>query len=355
MNTQIIPECSICYTDAEDGFLKCKICSTAMCVECCVVYFRCSKEEKMIPRCIKCQSTFYISTIKNIKELVNSYLECIKGYFDLQQGDDIRKIIEISSIVEKMRKEKVLFINTKFPKAVLLTVKLCMTKEMISINKNEKKRLELEQKQAIKKCFIMSCKGSLNSDFKCMLCMTNFCNKCERKLKNGHKCLKEDLESMEEMKKTVKCPECGIPSFKYVGCEMMTCPSCKTNYHYSSGEKTQHGNPHNADIKIENNRKISIIYEKELKEKELLELVIKIENLDILPHNKKVITTLLIKLDVDKSKELLLDLAKEFEKMDRIDRRYKNYNRSFVEIEELIDSNELIRKDLITMLEKLTL
>jgi len=355
MNTQVIPECSICYTDAEDGFLKCKCCSTAMCVECCIVYFRCSKEEKLIPKCVKCESTFYISDIRNVKDLVKSYLECILVYFDFQKGEEARKIIEISSIVEKMRKEKVLFINTKFPKAVLLTVRLCMANEMISINKVEKKRLEDEQKKATKKCFNMSCKGSLNSNYKCMLCMTCFCNKCERKIKNEHECLKEDLESMEEMKKTIKCPECGIPSFKYIGCEMMTCPSCKTNYHYTSGEKVAHGNNHNEAIKIENDRKLSIIYQKELESKSLLKLVMKIEDLNISPYNTKNITILMVKLDTDKSKEVIWSLAKEFERMDRIDTRYKNYNRSIVEIEELISSDELIRENLITMLERLTL
>jgi hypothetical protein len=156
------------------------------------------------------------------------------------------------------------------------------------------------------------------------------------------------------MKNIIKCPNCGVPSYKYVGCEMMTCPVCHTNYHYSTGEITQYGNPHNKDVVLTDNKKLSSLYRKELSEKEgLLNLVLEIERKKRKEYDPNIIINLLSNLRWGEDLNIIYDLAKEYERRNKMNRKYKEYNNAIVEIDELITSSEINEEKLSNILERL--
>ena len=108
------------------------------------------------------------------------------------------------------------------------------------------------------------------------MCESTYCKDCEKKIVGDikHECKQEDLDSVKFVNSLVKCPRCDIAVIRSFGCDNITCSHCGTNFHYITGEKTQHGNhqnvsanlkPHNLEElygKSLNNEFISIIIAK---------------------------------------------------------------------------------------------
>ena len=105
-------------------------------------------------------------------------------------------------------------------------------------------------------CAVDGCKGFLSKQWKCAVCATWACCKCHKiigyKKDNPHTCKKEDIDSVEEIKKTTKpCPSCAVPIQKSVGCNQMWCTQCQVAFDWKSGE-IQNGvihNPHFFEAK----------------------------------------------------------------------------------------------------------
>jgi hypothetical protein len=79
----------------------------------------------------------------------------------------------------------------------------------------------------INKCISFSCLGSMiikENVEQCNKCGISMCITCQAIAKQDHKCKEDDIESLEYMKRTVKCPKCTRPAEKSSGCNFLTCP-----------------------------------------------------------------------------------------------------------------------------------
>ena len=105
-------------------------------------------------------------------------------------------------------------------------------------------------------CPVSECKGFLSKQWKCPVCTTWACSKCHQIIgyhkDDPHTCKKEDIESVEAIKKTTKpCPTCAVPIQKSVGCNQMWCTQCQVAFDWRTGE-IQNGvihNPHFFEAK----------------------------------------------------------------------------------------------------------
>lgn len=116
-------------------------------------------------------------------------------------------------------------------------------REEFKIEKKERKEFE-------KKCPKNGCNGMLSSSWKCRICETWVCNKCEeiKKEKNdeSHVCDKNTIESLKLIKKDTKgCPKCSCLIHKTDGCDQMWCTQCKVAFSWRTGEIVTRGVIHN--------------------------------------------------------------------------------------------------------------
>jgi len=107
---------------------------------------------------------------------------------------------------------------------------------------------ETPKQKFVRKCPIGDCRGFLSEKWKCGLCQSQVCEKCNE-LNEGeeHECDPNNVETVKMLKKDTKpCPACGTMIFKISGCNQMWCPDCHTAFDWVSGriETGMIHNPH---------------------------------------------------------------------------------------------------------------
>jgi len=96
-------------------------------------------------------------------------------------------------------------------------------------------------------CPIEDCVGKLGDDGQCGLCQHMFCVACMKEKLPGHECRKEDVDTVDELRKNTRpCPTCNIPIYKMEGCDQMWCVKCHTTFSWKTGAISQGviHNPH---------------------------------------------------------------------------------------------------------------
>ncbi len=93
------------------------------------------------------------------------------------------------------------------------------------------------RKNFVRKCPIGDCRGFLNDKWKCELCESQICKKCnETDEGEDHECDPNNVETVKMLNKDTKpCPACGTMIFKISGCNQMWCPECHTAFDWTSG------------------------------------------------------------------------------------------------------------------------
>ncbi len=100
----------------------------------------------------------------------------------------------------------------------------------------------------IMSCITDNCKGLITSTYKCSLCNTNYCKDCRIIKIDNHQCKKEDLDTVQYLKKETKpCPKCKVPISKKDGCNQMWCVGCHTPFDWVSGQIITRGPIHNPE------------------------------------------------------------------------------------------------------------
>jgi hypothetical protein len=100
----------------------------------------------------------------------------------------------------------------------------------------------------IMSCIKDNCRGLVNSKYICDLCKTNYCKDCRTIKNDNHICKKEDLDTVQYLKKETKpCPKCKVPISKKNGCNQMWCVGCHTSFDWASGQIITKGPFHNPE------------------------------------------------------------------------------------------------------------
>lgn len=108
-----------------------------------------------------------------------------------------------------------------------------------------------ESMETVCHCPSNDCRGFITKgEMKCGLCSTEICKDCHviiKGSKEDHKCNKNDLDSVNLIKKECKaCPSCGVPSRKTEGCSQVWCMMCKTAWDWNT-RKIETGMIHATD------------------------------------------------------------------------------------------------------------
>jgi transposase-like protein len=319
-------------------------------------------ENKNIPKCPNCNEMFLYESVKNLKNepVFKFYLEACYNFLMTDYETRVVNEILFKQQLETLRRERIKFIEEQVPKAIKKIIDIALSSKLRKINKQ--KQVEMADRiinGSNRLCMLLTCDGKLEFTseteqiYKCIQCDTQFCVKCEKLIKPGHVCKKDDLETMEMMEKFTYCPSCGIPVERSGGCLSITCSNCKTLFDYNTGERGGHGST-NPDLCV----KESYFLSHELHENydtQIIELIQKIESTKptVNSHSDSVLKYL-IKIPEDKESvnrtEYLLKIVKIIEKYNLSKQSYKKYNNIMSTIEKLHIDKELTHQKLIEIL-----
>ena len=233
-------DCSVCcekLNKSNHKNISCGYCDFSACKTCIQKYLIESSQD---PHCMNCKKIFTRDFLNDncTKVFINTDLKTHRETVLLDRQKCLIPETQPYVILEK-EKEK-LHHKIKIIEAEKLEILKLLKSKDSDINKiyNEINRLHVDntgnvvttlgegsdqvRKKFIRKCPMNECKGFLSSRWKCGLCETNICNKCnenENEDENEHVCKPENVASMELLNKDTKpCPACGTMICKISGC-----------------------------------------------------------------------------------------------------------------------------------------
>jgi uncharacterized Zn finger protein (UPF0148 family) len=331
--------CVICYDDIDDinkSIKCCNKCSTHVCTDCMGALINYSDT---LPSCPNqnCNGYYMISELKSLnREIKNKYYLSCFNYIYKSDGDTINKRVEEKKIIAKIRKEKIKFMEDKFPKGIIFVAKKVLSHKLNKLNKQRKDMINKKLDKSKKLCMNSMCNGYLDQDYNCMTCSTDFCKKCEKLKKPNHKCKKEDLDSINLINNMTHCPKCHLPVFKNEGCDSITCANCDTNFVYSTGKIGGHGSS-NTKITVRRERKLSVDLE-EVIPANCMEYILKLESSKPATVSKDVVLSPFINYNSDTSNKITIGrkVAKNLEKFTLNKHKNKVYYNKLIAIEKLL-------------------
>ena len=232
-------DCSVCcdkYNLNNHKKISCSYCDYSCCRSCVQSYVTSTMQDA---HCMNCKNLWN-------REFLNEH--CTKtfcnGLYRKQRGEILlegEKILMpatqeyvsreikargLESKINEMTKE----INTLYQKRAILM-------DNVNIVRNTSVPLEEdgERRKFVRKCPIDECRGFLSTKWKCGVCDSTICNKCNEKNDENHECNPEAVKTMELLKKDTKgCPSCGTMITFIEGCRQMWCPSCHTAFDWQT-------------------------------------------------------------------------------------------------------------------------
>lgn len=380
-------QCALCFFAFEDipGYQICcgnPTCGSKICKDCLQHLLHYCARNKFVPNCPvqSCQEIYLYSDVKRMdfnkqtkparrrrrtvistetlpeyienteKVFTTQYEKASFGFFLKSNGDAIRKQILEQEMLNKIRAEKLHFLENSFPPAVGLVARVAFKHKLHRVNENKKELVHLKVRAQQKKCFYQVCTGFLEANgnvWVCMLCDSRFCKKCENALvlSSGHTCNEADVKSLGLINDMIRCPGCNLPVFKDIGCDFITCSNsaCGVHFHYKTGEITNHGSINSKIILAPAKRKLSIIYENRLNGSSLA-LLLLIESMQPVTVSKNIILRPLHKFMKNKNDRDHVvtrhtrrtheqDLAVALETYTRYKQESKRYTQALLKIE----------------------
>ena len=250
--------CNICvekYNKSTHLEIKCNFCEFSNCRACFQKYLLettdtyCMNCKKIFTRDFitdNCTQVFFTKEFKKHRENVlldreKSLMSATQVYVVLEKNkNNLREQIKE---IEKEREKMILTINVFQNKINILNSEIYT----MTVNNVEGGPVQ-ERKKFIRKCPMQDCRGFLSQQWKCGICDSKICNKCnEQKENDEHVCIPENVASMELLNKDTKpCPECGTMIFRISGCPQIFCIECHCAWNWNTGlvEKGVIHNPH---------------------------------------------------------------------------------------------------------------
>jgi|LauGreDrversion4_2_1035121.scaffolds.fasta_scaffold159551_2 hypothetical protein len=198
------------------------------------------------------------------RKFMNEHFTCVfmnkkyKPHLEQVLFDQEKSLLPSTQVVveEIVRREK---INAKIKKIDLHINHLKEQRfKLIRLKHNPAKIV----KQFIRKCPFDECRGFLDAQWKCGLCLKQTCSDCHELKESEHTCNPDSVESAKLIAKDSRpCPKCQSLIYKIDGCDQMWCTQCHTAFSWTHGTiETKIHNPHyyewqrkNGTIHRENN------------------------------------------------------------------------------------------------------
>lgn len=222
--------------------VKCGFCDYNCCRDCFQNYIL---SRPVIPSCMNCNHEFNNQFLMNVctKTFINKDYKKTKEQFlyDREQArfPEAQQLV----ILKKMR-------DASYQEATQL--KRMYEEKMQEyyrlnsrFNIRDTANMECLAGGYTRRCPMGDCRGFLNRQWKCGLCDTNICSKCNEQKVENHVCNAANVATTELIKKDSRpCPSCGIYIHKIEGCNQMWCTECNTAFDWRSGAIVT-GNIHN--------------------------------------------------------------------------------------------------------------
>jgi hypothetical protein len=259
------------------------------------------------------------------------------------KGDMVKKRIQEAKVIENIRAERLNYLEKEYPKAIAIVAKLAFQNKLRALDKQKSKIVNAQVNKSNRICMNTTCNGFLDPNFVCMTCETEFCNICEKKVKQNHVCKQEDLDSVNIINNMIKCPGCTLPVFKDEGCDSITCSNCSTNFQYSTGKEGGHGS-HNAKLQTEifMNRKerLSNVFIYKL-DKDCLKLLLTLESLEPQFKSKDIILSPLKAYFKNGDEDLAaIKIAVKIDEYYNFTIKYKQFQILLTKFEEKVNNEE---------------
>lgn len=244
-----ISSCPVCvdqYNKTNRKRIECLYCHFSPCLSCSERYILSAVQE---PHCMNCKKMWPREFVddKFPKQFINNELKSHREsiLFEreknlLPQTQENIKILNEQKLIDKRIEE----------------LQMRMNELQSEIEELEFKRNGLAPFQAVKKeyyneilspCPKETCRGFIENTMKCGICSIKVCQRCHDIDVDDHKCLAENLISVQMMEKeTKRCPNCLVRIFKVSGCDQMWCTYCNIAFDWKTGEKIKGiiHNPH---------------------------------------------------------------------------------------------------------------
>lgn len=337
--------CNICFESIieEDNMNECydTKCSCIICTECMIQYINISE---IIPKC-SCNKIYILQNISRLPmEIIKKYNILCLNFLMNDNLDNVKNIIAKNDVIERLREEKIKFVNT-FPEAIQSVINICMKDKLKKINKSNLEVVDKVINSNGRFCMLSYCNGKLDINLKCLKCDTIFCLKCEKNKRDEHICKESDIQNVEYIKNISECPNCKVPIEKSQGCRSMQCANCNTLFDYYTKQKADHGG-HNTEIKVKERIKLSNEY-KDIYNPEIIKQLILFEHnipkVDTIRNNKNIlnIITEYVSEGKQNTEEYATRISKTYSKNILNEHKYKMCLQKIAEIEDLHENGEI--------------
>lgn len=341
--------CGVCFftINEDEKRYECdsEKCDIYTCCECIETLINFSKGESVIPACpnSECKGIYILSNLKTLEnEILLHYYRACFNHFNHYEGETVNKKIQQIQIINKIRDERHAFIKQNFPGGINMVADIAFKSKLSKMNKENAKFIKSQITGMKKKCPNLVCKGHLDNNMICILCDTEFCEMCEEKKIDRHKCKQEDLDTINLINNMIACPKCKIKVFKNEGCDSITCANCNTKFLYSTGKEGGHGSD-NQKIKIDNDEVATLSILSDLIPDECQDLLIKFTSYEKKPVSKDIILTPLKTHIQEQSKKRTRTgkrIALRLNKYILSRNYYKKYSKLLIEFEEFIKNTK---------------
>ena len=337
--------CATCFEEI-DKSIRCSNpeCSISICYPCFEMYININLKESNIPKCISknCGIHYVLKNFKREEQFYEKYIECCIKYLMLSSEDKIQKKINMKNEIENIRKDRNIFIENRFPKAISYTANRFFKKKMIELEKSIRKKIEEEDQKLQRKCMRIVCNGYIDDKFFCKTCLTQFCEKCEKIKNKNHECKKENIESINYIKNMIRCPKCSVGIEKSEGCDLMRCTNCKTNFTYSDGKFGGMGNSHNENLNEKIRTSLCAEFMDYLNQNKIYDKMNHLENLSKKKPKKVLLNKFLASyMKGDHSKEIQKKIALQHQRYVFDKFLYMKHKKIINDCEDLINMNIL--------------
>jgi len=144
--------CVICYDVSNVEVIKCS-CDCCVCFDCMTTYIEvCNNNNQMVPKCpnTKCNKEYLYESLKILpKNILISYSNLIYKYIknNVDFTTTNSKIEEMNILIDKIKKEKTLFLEKNYPKCISKTIEICYKSKLNKITKSNRQIIDKELKE----------------------------------------------------------------------------------------------------------------------------------------------------------------------------------------------------------------